>query len=70
MTESIPSDRRADADDELREAGDDASRAADRAGDKIGDAAERAKDAAASVGHKASDVVEDMIPGDSDKDGH
>ena len=70
MTESIPSDRRTEADDDLREAGDDVSRAADRAGDKLGDAAERAKEGAESVGNKVSDAVEDMIPGDSDKDGH
>ena len=43
MTESISSDRQ-DAKDDLREAGDDAARAADRTGDKIGDAAEHAKD--------------------------
>jgi len=70
MTESIPSDRRTDVDDDLREAGDDLSRAADRAGDKVGDAAEKAKDGASSVGSKVSDAVEDMIPGDSDRDGH
>ena len=44
--------------------------AADRAGDKIGDAAETAKDGAESVGHKVSDAIEDVIPGDSDRDGH
>jgi hypothetical protein len=70
MTESIPSDRRTDADDDLREAGDDLSRGADRAADKVGDAAERAKDDAAGIGHKVSDAVEDVIPGDSDQDGH
>jgi len=56
--------------DDLRDAKDDAARAADRAGGKVGDAAERAKDDAGSVGHKVSDAIEDMIPGDSDKDGH
>lgn len=70
MSESVPSDRRTEADDDLREASDDVSRAADRAGDKLGDAAERAKEGATSVGQKVSDTVEDMIPGDSDQDGH
>ena len=70
MTDSIPSDRETDADDELREAGDDLSRGADRAADKVGDAAEKTKEGAKSVGEKVSDAVEDMIPGDSDRDGH
>jgi hypothetical protein len=58
------------AEDELREAGEDTARAGDRAADKVGDAASDAKDAATSAGHKLSDAVEDMIPGDSDGDGH
>ncbi len=66
--ERTPSTTRTD--DELREAGDDFSRAADRTADKVGDAAGDAKDAAKSAGHKLSDAVEDMIPGDSDADGH
>jgi hypothetical protein len=70
MSESTPIDRSRDADDDLREAGDDVSKAADRAGDKIGDAAEKAKDGAESVGQKVSDAIEDVIPGDSDRDGH
>jgi len=70
MTESIQSDRRNDADDDLREAREDVSRAADRAGDKVEDAAKKAKDEAAGAGHKVSDAIEDMIPGDSDHDGH
>lgn len=70
MSESISSDRRTDVDDDLREAGDDLSRTAERAGDRVGDAAERAKEGAEGIGHKVSDAVEDMIPGDSDHDGH
>ena len=69
MTESISSEHQ-DTTDELREAGDDASRAADRTGDKLGDAAEHAKDGAEKVGHKLADAIEDVIPGDSDGDGH
>ncbi len=33
-------------------------------------AADRAKDDVSSVGHKISDAIEDVIPGDSDRDGH
>ncbi len=32
--------------------------------------AEHAKDGASSIGHKISDAIEDVIPGDSDRDGH
>ncbi len=46
------------------------SETADRAGDRIGDAAEKPKGGAESVGHKVSDAIEDVIPGDSDRDGH
>ena len=67
MTESISSERR---DDDLHEAGDDLSRAADHAADKTGDAADRTKEDASKVGHKLSDAIEDVIPGDSDGDGH
>ena len=30
----------------------------------------RAKEDASKVGHKLSDAIEDVIPGDSDGDGH
>jgi hypothetical protein len=76
MADNIPSNRRpadddlSEIDDDLRDVGDDASRAADRAGDEVDDAAWRAKEGAASVGHKVSDALEDLIPGDSDQDGH
>jgi hypothetical protein len=70
MSESTPTGRRTDLDDVVREAGDDMSEAADRAGDKLGNAAEIAKVGAESVGQKVSDAVEDVIPGDSDRDGH
>ena len=66
MSESISSDRRDDLDD----AGDDVSRAADRTEDKLDNAAERTKDGAERAGHKISDAIEDVIPGDSDNDGH
>ena len=42
--------------------------------DDIGDAAKRgageAKEAGESVTDRVTDAVEDLIPGDSDKDGH
>ena len=60
MTESISSDRQ-DAKDDIREAGDDAARAADRTGDKIGDAADHAKEGAEKVGRKLSDAIEDVL---------
>ena len=44
-----------DTRDDLREAREDTDRAKDRVGE---------------AGHKASDAIEDMIPGDSDRDGH
>jgi hypothetical protein len=56
--------------DDLHGAKENVSRSADRATDKLGDAADRAKDSASKAGHDLSDVVEDMIPGDSDRDGH
>ncbi|MEO5634620.1 hypothetical protein [Gaiella sp.] len=40
------------------------------AGDKAGDAVDTTADKAKEVGRKASDKIEDMIPGDSDGDGH
>jgi vacuolar-type H+-ATPase subunit H len=55
---------------DLHEAGDDVEEAGERAADKVGDAADRAKDEASRAGHKLSDAVEDVIPGDSDGDGH
>ena len=54
----------------LRDARNDASRAADRAKDEAADAADRVKDGVGEAADKVSDAVEDMIPGDSDRDGH
>jgi hypothetical protein len=70
MTESTQSDRRDEASDDLHDAAHDASRTADRTRDDLDDAATRTKDDAARVGHKVTDAVEDLIPGDSDGDGH
>ena len=57
-------------DDDLREqaheTADDAKQAKDKAADKAGDA----KDELSKVGDRISDAVEDVIPGDSDGDGH
>ncbi len=33
-------------------------------------AADRTKDDASTLGHKVSNAIEDVIPGDSDRDGH
>ena len=69
MDEQFESDTTTTRDD-LRDAGHDAN---DELGDMKDDAAraaDHAKDKASEVGHKASDAIEDMIPGDSDGDGH
>jgi hypothetical protein len=58
------------ADEDLHEAGDDAKRAAERTADKAGADATDAREAAKRAGHKLSNAVEDLIPGDSDGDGH
>ena len=55
MTDRIPTDDTTDLDDEAREVGDD-----------VADAEDGVRD----LGDKASDAVEDLIPGDSDRDGH
>ena len=41
-----------------------------RAKEEVKGAARTTADKAESVGHKVSNAVEDMIPGDSDRDGH
>ena len=51
------------ATDEVREKADDVGDAARRG-------AEETKEGAESVADRVSDAVEDVIPGDSDKDGH
>ena len=43
---------------------------ADDAGDAIERGADKAKEGSKSVADRASDVIEDVIPGDSDHDGH
>ena len=59
MTDRIPTDDTTDVDDEAREVGDD-----------VADAADDAEDGVRDLGDKVSDAVEDLIPGDSDRDGH
>ena len=44
--------------------------AASRAKEDVKGAARTAADKTESVGHKVSNAVEDIIPGDSDGDGH
>ena len=69
MSETVP-ERADDARDELDEAGDDAAHTADHAKDEAADGLERMKDGARDVADKVSDGVEELIPGDSDRDGH
>lgn len=56
--------------DDLRDAGHDAKDERDEMKDDAARLADKAKDGATDVGRKASDAIEDMIPGDSDGDGH
>lgn len=56
-------DRTDRATDELRDEADDA-------GDAVKRGAHETKESAKSVADRVSDAVEDMIPGDSDRDGH
>src|SRR5688572_24901333 len=70
MSETFPSDRTDDVEDEVRETGDDVSREADRAKDELAEGADSVKDGIGAAADKVSDTVEDMIPGDSDRDGH
>jgi hypothetical protein len=57
-------------DDELRQQAHESADDADRTKDKAAEKAEDAKDELSKVGHRISDAVEDVIPGDSDRDGH
>ena len=70
MSETTPTGRPGDARDELDEAGEDVARAGDRAKDDVAAGAERVKDGLGRVADDVSDAVEDVIPGDSDRDGH
>jgi hypothetical protein len=72
MTEYRTTERRESdlVEDDLRDLDDEAARTAERVGDKLGDAAKEAEKDASSVGRKVSDAIEDVIPGDSDSDGH
>ena len=63
-------DRTDGVEDEVRETGDDISRGADRAEDEVAEGADSVKDGIGDAADKVSDTVEDMIPGDSDRDGH
>jgi hypothetical protein len=70
MSETSPNDRTDEVGDEVRETGDDVSRGADRARDEAVEGADSVKDGIGDAADKVSDTVEDMIPGDSDRDGH
>ena len=68
---NVPHDHPGDeVSDELRDTRDDASRAADHAEDEVAEGADRVKDGVADAADKVLDAIEDMIPGDSDRDGH
>jgi len=70
VSETTPNDRTDDVEDEVRETGDDVSRGADRATDDVAEGADSVKDGIGDAADKVSDTVEDMIPGDSNRDGH
>ena len=55
---------------EARDARNDMTGAAERAKNEAAEGVDRAEDEADNLGDKVSDAVEDMIPGDSDRDGH
>ena len=59
-----------DRDNDGLEIDDKARDAARRAKEDVKGAGRTAADKTESVGHKVSNAVEDMIPGDSDGDGH
>jgi len=69
MDDSTRSDKTR-LDDELRQQAHESAEDADQAKDKAGDKVEDAKEELNKVGHRISDAVEDVIPGDSDRDGH
>jgi len=56
--------------DDLRQQAHETTNDAEQAKDKTADKAGDAKDELSKVGHRISDAVEDVIPGDSDADGH
>jgi len=70
MSETTPTNRPLDPSDELDEAGDDVARAGEHVKDDVAATADRAKDGLSKVADDVSDAVEDVIPGDSDRDGH
>jgi len=70
MSETTPTDRPGEPRDDLDKAGDDVARAGERAKDDIAAGADRVKDGVSNVAHDVSNAVEDVIPGDSDRDGH
>ena len=70
MSETFPNDRTGDVEDEVRETGDDVSRGADRAEDEVAEGADSVKDGIGDAADKVSDTAEELIPGDSDRDGH
>jgi hypothetical protein len=70
MSDTFPNDQTDEVEDEVRETGNDVSRGADRAKDEVAEGADSANDGIGDAADKVSDTVEDMIPGDSDRDGH
>lgn len=70
MSETTPTDRTVDTRDDLHEAGHDVGRAGERVKDDVVVGADKAKDGLHKVADDVSDAVEDVIPGDSDRDGH
>ena len=59
-----------DRDNDGLEIDDEARDAARRAKEDVKDAGHTAADKTERFGKKVSNAVEDMIPGDSDRDGH
>jgi len=70
MSETVPHDKTDGVADDVRDSGDEASARAERAKNEAGDGIDRVKDEARDAADEVSDAVEDMIPGDSDRDGH
>ena len=69
MDDSTRSDK-TKLDDQLRQQAHESAEDADRAKDKAGAELEDATEELSKIGHRISDTVEDVIPGDSDRDGH
>ena len=70
MSETIPHDQTDGVTDDVRDARNEASRTADHAKNEAAEGVDRAKEGAGDVADKVSDAVEDLIPGDRDRDRH